>query len=409
MMVFYEIKKVFSKNSNKIIVIILAALLFLVSYIAIHDVTYVDAGGKTHTGIKAARNLREVKKSWEGPLTVEKLQRIIDENNTINQSKEAKSKNINDNNIAFANKQGFEDIRMLLNYAYGDFQSFDYFLADSLKSEDAKQFYNCRVENLKKWLYNDVKDQFTENEKQFLITRYQAMTIPLFYECADGWDQLFYYTPMIFLILALAICYLVTDIFSSEKNLKSDAIFFSTYHGRKKAVASKLKAGLIITTALYWIVVILYSCIVLSALGSGGSNMMIQASTFGWKSFYNISVWKEYLIIICAGYLGCLVFSLVTMLVSAKTKKAVIAIMTSFILIILPSYLTGIKLPYWDEILAILPDRLLQIKGQFSQFILYNIGDIVIPSIPILFIVHILLCCTICPVIYRIYKNTVVK
>lgn len=374
-----------------------------------HDVTYVDAGGKTHTGINAARNLREVKKSWEGPLTVEKLQRVIDENNTINQSKEAKSTNINDNNIAFANKQGFEDIRMLLNYAYGNFQSFDYFLADSLKSEDAKQFYNCRVENLKKWLYNDVKDQFTENEKQFLIARYKAMTIPLFYECADGWDQLFYYTPMIFLILALAICYLVTDIFSSEKNLKSDAIFFSTYHGRKKAVASKLKAGLIITTALYWIVVILYSCIVLNALGSGGSNMMIQASTFGWKSFYNISVWKEYLIIICAGYLGCLVFSLVTMLVSAKTQKAVIAIMTSFILIILPSYLTGIKLPYWDEILAILPDRLLQIKSQFSQFILYNIGDIVIPSIPILFIIHILLCCTICPVIYRIYKNTVVK
>lgn len=207
-----------------------------VLYTAINDIAYVDSEGKGITGMKAAQELQEIRKKWEGPLTNGKLQEVIRANNEVNQSYEAKSDDINDNNIAFGKKQEFEDIRMLLNYAFSDFQNYDYYGADSLKPEDAEKFYGRRVENLQEWLYSEsgANDQFTEVEKQFLLSQYKKLQSPLVYENAVGWEQIFTYSTMILMILSLVISYLVAGIFSCERQLKADAIFFHHFMAERK-------------------------------------------------------------------------------------------------------------------------------------------------------------------------------
>ena len=65
-MLWYEVKKVFSKTSNKAGLMILAVMLAVVSYFAVILVGYVDEDGNTKTGIAAARTLRNEKNQWEG-------------------------------------------------------------------------------------------------------------------------------------------------------------------------------------------------------------------------------------------------------------------------------------------------------------------------------------------------------
>ena len=79
-MTFFELKKIFSKPFNKIVFIILAVSLCVVSYFAIGYVDYVDENGNSTTGIAAASALREEKNKWAGYITDDVLRKVLEEN-----------------------------------------------------------------------------------------------------------------------------------------------------------------------------------------------------------------------------------------------------------------------------------------------------------------------------------------
>ena len=106
------------------------------------------------------------------------------------------------------------------------------------------------------------------------------------------------------MILTLVLGFLCAGIFSGEFQLKANAVFYSSYYGRNKAVWAKVKAGAIIITAIYWAVMLLYTMLVLGILGVDGANCPIQSSMSGWKSIYNITNAQEYILIVLGGYLG---------------------------------------------------------------------------------------------------------
>ncbi|MEO2656076.1 ABC transporter permease, partial [Blautia wexlerae] len=300
---------------------------------------------------------------------------------------------------------GFMDIRDLLNCDYGEFNDYNYYLADSLSPDEAVDFYSNRIKNLKNWLETDGKDQFSEKEKSYLIRAYEKMKTPLYYDYQAGWKNLFQYSPSIIMILTLVLGFLCAGIFSGEFQLKANAVFYSSYYGRNKAVWAKVKAGAIIITAIYWAVMLLYTMLVLGILGVDGANCPIQSSMSGWKSIYNITNAQEYILIVLGGYLGCLFMQSLTMLVSAKTNSSVIAVIVPFILIFLPSFLSGTSLPLLNKILGLLPDQMLQMNQVVKFFNLYEIGGKVFCAVPILIISYSILLLLIVPVIYFIYRR----
>ena len=62
------------------------------------------------------------------------------------------------------------------------------------------------------------------------------------------------------------------------------------------------------------------------------------------------------------------------MLVSAKTKSAVISVMVPFILLLIPSVFSGGNHHLLNQILAVLPDRLMDIDAVVKTFSLVEIG-----------------------------------
>lgn len=407
-MLRYEIKKVFSKTANKIGLLILTVVLVIVSYFAVTYVDYVDEDGNNRTGIIAVRSLRDMKNQWAGYITEDVLKEVIVQNALVNVSAEYQSNDVQENNKAYSKKQGFSDIRDMINHAFCGFREYNYYRADSVTTEEVSEFYTKRISNLEEWLYSDeAKDQFTDMEKQFLIKQYEQLEIPLYYEYADGWIALLEYAPSIIVLTVLITSFFVSGIFSNEFQLKADAIYFSTKYGRNKAVKSKVEAGGIIITIIYWVVVLLYSAIVLGILGADGANCAIQAGFGSWKSFYNITYFENYLLTMVGGYIGSLFVLTISMLISAKTKSTVLSVTVPFIFVFLPSFLSGFSA--LTEILGLLPDQLLQMNVAIKYFNLYQFGDRVIGAVPIIMILYAVLYVLMVPILYRVYQKAEIK
>ena len=404
----FELKKIFSKPVNKIVLIILAISLCVVSYFTIGYVYYVDENGEKSTGIAAASALREAKNEWAGYITDDVLRKVLEENALIINSEEYLSTDVIENNKAYSKRQGFSDIREMINRAFGGFQDYNYYRADSVTQEEISSFYNRRTDNLIAWLYSDEQEnRYSEGERQSLIAQYEKLETPFYYEYADGWEALLEYAPSIIMLVILITGFLVSGIFSDEIQLKADSIFFSTKLGRNKAIAAKIKAGFIVVSCIYWITIVLYSGIVLAVLGIGGADCAIQNGFSYWKSFYNITYLQDYLLTVLGGYLGNLFILFLSMLASAKTRSKALAVTIPFILLFIPSFLSGISV--LSEVLGLLPDQLLQIRTAIKTFNLYQISGKIIGAVPIILTLYFILFCILLPVLYQVYRKIEIK
>ena len=407
-MVRFEIKKIFSKPLNKIALILIAVVVCVESHLAISSMLYVDENGDTITGIFAAQPLRETKMQWCGYITEDILSRVVEENAHISNSDEYLSDDVKENNKAFSKMQGFYDIRSIINRAFCSFRQYDYYRIDSISGDEVRSFYERRISNLVEWLNSDEAiNHFSDEEKLFLIGQYNKLETPLYYEYFDGWDMLIERAPAIIMLLVLVTGFLVSGIFSDEFQLKADSIFFSTRLGRTKAVSAKIGAGFIMISAIYWITILIYSGIVLTSLGFDGAECAIQIGSSNWKSFYNITYFQDYLLTVFGGYIGSLFILTFSMFVSAKTRSSVLAVTIPFILIFIPSFLSGISV--LSEVLGLLPDQLLQMCKTVQLFNTYQIGNKVVGAVPIILVSYLILYCILCPVLYRVYKKTEVK
>lgn len=404
-MLKYELKKVFSRTSNKVALLLLLAVMCLTCYFAL-GVSWVDENGESHKGPAAVAQLKAAQKEWAGYLDEEAIRRVIAENLRIQSMPEAQSDNVRDSNITYGRGQGIMEIRRLLNCSFADrFREYNYYRMDALTPEDAPKFYENRTRLLQGWLDEEAENHFSEAEKAFLIERYESLEIPFYYDYALGWTQLFEFAPTIVMITMLVLGYLVAGIFSNEFIWKSDAVFYASLYGRDRAVRAKLQAGFCLVTGIYLVTFLLYSAVVLACLGTDGWNRAVQASPGDWKCFYHITMWQKYLLTALGGYIGCLFISFLCMLVSAKTRSAVVAVMLPFVLIFLPSFLSNISSSTVQKIIGLLPDQLLQTGSALNLFNLYSLGGRILGAVPILLTVYGLLTVFLWPVIYREYRN----
>lgn len=394
-MLKYELKKIFSRTGNKIALLLLLALICYTCIFAL-GVSWVDENGESHKGPAAVAQLKAAQKEWAGYLDEEAIRRVIAENLRIQAMPETQSDDLGDRISAYSRKQGIIEIRNLLICSFTH-------LIDDLTPEDASKFYENRTRLLHEWLEEDA-DQFSESEKAFLIEQYEGLETPFYYDYVLGWTQLFEYASTIAMVTMLVLGYLVAGIFSNEFVWKSDAVFFASLHGRDKAIGAKLRAGFWLVTVLYLATFLLYSAVVLACLGIDGWNMPVQANRSGWNCFYHITMWQKYLLIALGGYIGCLFSSFLCMLVSARTRSAVVAVMLPFVLIFLPAFLTNISSAAVQKIIGLLPDQLLQTGSALNRFNLYCVGGHIVGAVPLLVTFYSLMTVCLWLVIYRVYQ-----
>lgn len=407
-MLFYELKKIFGRAGGKIALLVLAIGLAVICYSAMLQVSYTDENGDSHTGPAAARELRALKNEWAGPIDQAMITRAIDVNQQIISSEDYNSTDIQRQNAAYHDTQGYATIRSLIAQTYGGFNEYDYYRLDTLTPDETGQLYDLRVQNLKEWLARpDIS--FSPAEENFLISQYEAMETPLYYEYNDGWDTLLYYMPTLVMFLVYVIIFLTSGIFPCEGRWKSDAIFFSTWRGRHKAVRTKIAAALVTTTVLYWLAIAIYTLVVLALLGADGAGGAFQL--LKWKAFYNLTIGQTYALAVLGGYIGVIFLALLAMLMSLLTRSQVVGVIVPFVVVLAANFANSL-LSSWEvlpSILGLLPDQLLQLSVVLDDFNLYTIFGHVTGSVPLLFLLYSALSLALIPLVYRIYRKSQVR
>lgn len=403
-MIRFELKKVFFKSKNIIAVGVLFAILIITSIQTINRVEYIDENANHSTGIAAARKLREAKNEWAGFLTEDVFRKALEINNEINNSEEALSDNIEEQNKAYAKKQGILSIIDVINNAFSEYDDYDPSAADHVSPEEVGKVYENRISALEKYL--DSKEIIvTEKQKDFMIQQYKNLETPFYYEYVDGWVALLQDISTFLLMLALVIGFFVSGIFSDEFQTKADSIFFSTRFGRNRGISAKIGAGFCITTGFYAVFVLLYTFIVLFVLGADGANCPIQLDL--WKSDYNITFLQAYLLIVLGGYIGTVLSSTLAMLVSAFTRSTPTAIIVPFIVLcVLPFLSRIITLP---QICSYFPDQLLEVYLDVKDTALAVIGGKVMPIATVIIPIYAVVCLILQPVVFGVYRKAEIK
>lgn len=413
MMVWFEIKKVLGRPSGKIALFLFICVIILSFWTTVFgdeygELVWVNEQGDAEYGFAAHQKLRKAQNEWAGELDEERLADIIRELNRIAATPEARSEDYQQRDIAFGWKLGVEPVRTLLYRTFSPgLQDFDYYLADNLSPSVAGEFYSHRVELLRSYLYeedNTEADLLSSREKEYLISQYEKLEGPIYYDYHRGWYQVLSNLAFIMLLGTLVLGYLVSGIFSNEFKWKSDAVFFTTYHGRSKAVSAKIKAGVILVSVLYWGGVLICTLFTLCFCGFDGGNCAIQ---FDWyRSFYNLTYWETYLLYVVSCYIGILFMMFLCMWVSAKTRSAVFATTIPFILIFVPNFFANSDLAYaLSDVLALLPDKMFDLVQHLKYFDVYDLGFTVVGAWPLLFVIYTVLAAVLVPVMYREFRT----
>lgn len=154
-MILFEMKKIFSKSISKMALLVLTGALVIVSILTINNVEYIayDQGQKqVYTGAAAARKIRDAQNQWAGLLTEDMLKKVIRENSTVNSSPEALSDDYEEQDKAYARKQGFSTLTELISSTFSEFNDYDYYRADRVSQEEVTGLYQQRIASLKQWL-----------------------------------------------------------------------------------------------------------------------------------------------------------------------------------------------------------------------------------------------------------------
>lgn len=399
----FELLKIIRNKTSQIAFFLLILLMLGLCIGYVQFTGYVLEDGNTIHGIQAIHSKRETKREWTGIVTEDVIARVIGKNKAIVENPDYRSdQDLSLLDVGYAKQQGFYDIRNMINqFCRKSFNDYDYYAADRLVPEDAQGFYQKRIKIFEEWLgENHVKQLFSAEKSSYILHSVKTLETPFSYAYSDGWKTVLEMNVTLLFGVVVVICILMASNFSIEYQTKSDAVFNTTRYGKSKGNRIKIVAGFILTTAVYWGIMLVGNVILLSVFGFEGGNNPIQIEF--WKSIYNITLREAWAVCVLLGYIGCLAMCSITMFLSARFQSSFAAIILSFLIIMVPAmFAESVMNDALQKVLSLFPHGAIMAKNYFTTYILYQFGEKVIPSFQMLPVVHLLATVVFIPLTYR--------
>lgn len=395
MILKYELKKVFSKKMNRIVLI--AALLAAVALgvFAIGSVRYVDEDGAGHTGLTASRHLAADRNRWAGELTGDTIAQVV------GSRKEIRLQYPGDvpNEIYGKTIQSYNDIENFVIGVLTPDTVWDTSVLYQLEDEQAKSLYSIYEKNLQEMAgkYGETPEQ-----QRFLTDQYEKTDLPLTYQAKDSWDTIMMYVETYAMILAIVIGFLATGIFAEEFRSRADAVYFSSRYGRTNAAKNKVLAGLLMTTIVYWVGMGILSLVSFGVMGISGFSTPYQIDQP--YSIYAMTYGQYYLLTVLCGYIASLLAASLTMLIAAKMRSGNVAVCVPFFLFCVMPFI-GRALSAFFTFFKLTPDMLLNVIECAKNPNIFQIRNYVFRQIPCIMLLYFVISIILLPFVYRSYHR----
>lgn len=395
MMLKCELKRILTKRLNRVLITIWLALSMILSFLAATSNRFVTPQGYLETGITATRKLVKDKNRNKGLMTPQRISNLIAQDQKT--FREYKDKNESDK-VYGRSLQQYLDVEQLVSYILTGNEDYNPSVYLDVNPKKLLNIYKIRDQKIQKLIRQNGK---TKEQRQYLKAQYAKISTPYDYEAPDSWDTLQLYVVTYSIILAVLMGVLASGIFAEEITLKADAVFFSSKYGRNKAIKSKIIAGLITSTGIYWIGMCLFTVISLSLMGTSGSHTLM--SVLNSYTIYNVTYGQAFYIMMFAGYVANLLATTISMLVSALMGSPNIAICIPFFLFCIMPFIG--RIGGSKGIFLLTPDQLNNFQEIIRDNHIYQIGGFVTNQISMILTIYVFVVIAILPCIYLVYKK----
>ena len=393
-MLKYELKKIFVKRLNRILLIAALFLVIAFGLFAACNFHFVSERGSKESGPGAARKLVAEKNRWKGTLTPAVLAKVTSETQKNNrrypngQIPEA---------IYGKTEQSYKDINEMINVILSGGGEYRAGAIMKITPAQAKNLYRIREKNIGRFIRKYRRDPAV---KKFLRRQYDKVKTPFYYEAADPWRKMDLYAGAFGVILVILVAVLTSGIFADEFETGACAIFFTTCYGRTKGIRRKIFTGLITATAVYGTGIGLLSAVVFSITGVSGAGTCIQIENS--YAVYALTHAQQYALILFCGYIAALLSAAVSMLISAKSHSVSLAVCVPILLFCAMPFI-GRVLPF-DTFFELTPDQLLNLYTILPVPFVYHMGPLVFRQVPCLMIMYLVVTFALLPLIYRVSR-----
>lgn len=344
----FELYKIFSKKSVRII-LLLTILLGIFNVVA--ESVYVKYQGVDHID-----DVYSIMKEYEGKAITEES--AIKAENTINDLKEKKSR---------GEKLTTKEI-VYMNYLY-----------DTMRPP-----YPAYIINNEIYTVDEMKDEMNKLKNENKTATYEYKNLNFIYEKVKNVEESKFYFSHGWLKTAdfKAIATLITTliavglaaIFSDEYQSNSAQIMLSCKYGKNKMVLSKMITGLIFTATIFIIINVVH---MIGALlyDFRGWDAPLELFKYYTHTLFDMRVIDFYITGLGISFIGAILYSLVTMLISLLVKNNMIALLLSLGLYYVPAF-AGSFIPI-DSVVRVFREinlaEAISIEGMFVNSSTYNI------------------------------------
>lgn len=415
-MVWYEIKRILLRPSCQIALLLLLLMSgrFCIQVMWGSESAYwINEDGQMEIGYNAMQKLRVAQAEWSGELNQELLEKVLAE---LKQAESEGEAHPEDPDYAFKRCQGLQHIRSLMNQAFKSdyiWKYEDYYLTETVDEKQLSNFYENRVTQLRNWLYDEnsvAYSWFSEAEKQYLIRNYESLETPFEVDYTTGWDMAYRVSYYIILYGSIFATFLISGIFANEFRWKADSVYFSTALGRKRGTLAKLTAGFLLTTVVYWGILLTVNLLVLSCMGFDGGNCPIQTNYKYWNSIYNLTFSQKQLLALGDGYLLWMFLSALVMLVSAASRSVSLAVTIPSLLMLGTSFLErNGYVNSVSKIMLLFPHNMANVEYASRHIVLYSVFGNIVPPITIQRVMYPCITLVLAILCYQIFRRKQIR
>lgn len=256
---------------------------------------------------------------------------------------------INDSeSIKMFNK--YSDLANLVIRAYSPMYSFNPDILNHLDLNDITvQSIFVNRENNIKTINPDFSDKL--KEQKYINFGYSL-----------GWQTLLNDLPYIQIYSMIISLIIAALIFFVEKKCNMNMILRTLVTKESKINFIKAITVLIMNSAIYFSIVLIYSALIWSVFGLEGWNMKIQTSYLFWLSPLNINYFQAYMVNVLIGYLAVLVVTFFTSLLVKINEKKYIGELLSILFIFIPFMFNNYSF------LCFFPSNVIQLSRNILNF-----------------------------------------
>lgn len=372
-LVYYEMKKIWKRKSTGIVFLLMLLCILAISCVFVSDQGYYGKNGAPLNGLDAISEKRSIEHALAGPLDSQRLQATLQDyqEKYVNQDYDSNADYLQS---YIKNMLPYWEILELIRGVYAP-GAYDLTALDTFPYEQAGDFYETRHSNVRAILDSG---SYTAAEKEKILEMDAQVSIPFAFDYTKGWKTLLTRSfSLLFMLIALATCIIISPVFSYEYQSGTAAILLPARCGRGATVRAKIVAGWIVTSLVYLAAVLTGAGIIAATFGIQGWNCDFQILSL--NSFYNAQIWQVVLYGIGINYIVILSVMAFTMLLSSLCKTTFAAVVTSALCTAAPLFLpASLSNTILSHLTNLLPAKAVLTYSVFSSYDVYSIGKLVI-------------------------------